>query len=69
MPLQFFHAYKLVFLCDVIGGAPTPGEETLAVDYFRLDKLPPLSTERTNERYLRDVFVAVEKPGKQVFFD
>ena len=47
-PLSFYHAYKLVFLCEITGGAARPNEETLDVAFFDFDDLPPLS-ERANE--------------------
>jgi ADP-ribose pyrophosphatase YjhB (NUDIX family) len=54
-PLEFYHAYKIVFLCDIIGGQASPSQETLAVDFFSFDNLPPLSRFRTNDRHLAEV--------------
>jgi ADP-ribose pyrophosphatase YjhB (NUDIX family) len=54
-PLEFYHAYKLVFLCEIIGGQAQPSHETLAVDFFSFDNLPPLSRFRTNDRHLAEV--------------
>ncbi len=54
-PLEFFHAYKIVFLCEITGGAARPSDETSAVDFFPFDDLPPLSPSRTDERHLKDV--------------
>lgn len=68
-PLEFHHAYKIVFLCDLVGGRPQPSNETLAVDFFSFDELPPLSTNRTNERHLRDVLAHIQDPGCPTFFD
>jgi ADP-ribose pyrophosphatase YjhB (NUDIX family) len=33
-PMEFFHAYKLIFLCDLLSGSPRPNHEILAVDFF-----------------------------------
>jgi ADP-ribose pyrophosphatase YjhB (NUDIX family) len=41
-----FHAYKLFFHCELTGGAPQTGHETLAVDFFPPDALPELSVSR-----------------------
>jgi len=41
-----FHAYKLFFRCELIGGLPASSQETTAVDWFAEDALPPLSTTR-----------------------
>ena len=68
-PLEFYHAYKIVFLCKLTGGTATPSSETLAVDFFDFDKLPPLSTQRTNERHLADVRARLRDPARGTAFD
>ena len=42
-PMEFYHAYKIIFLCQLLGGEPRISHETLAVDFFDLNNLPPLS--------------------------
>lgn len=68
-PLEFYHAYKLVFLCEITGGEARPGSETLAVDFFAFDNLPPLSSKRTNTRHLHDVQAHVHNSHHPVIFD
>jgi len=68
-PLQFFHAYKIVFLCEILSGFARPSEETLAVDFFDFDKLPPLSSSRTNERHLADVLAHYRDKNQATIFD
>lgn len=68
-PLDLYHAYKLIFLCALIDGEPTPSNETLAVDFFERDNLPMLSTSRTNERMLQEVFAHLENPNRPTAFD
>ena len=68
-PLEFYHAYKIIFLCEILGGEPTPSLETLAVDFFDPESLPPLSTSRTNERMIREVFEHVKNPTLPAAFD
>ena len=68
-PLHFFHAYKILFLCEILGGFARPSEETLAVDFFDFDKLPPLSSSRTNERHLADVLEHVKNGDQATVFD
>jgi ADP-ribose pyrophosphatase YjhB (NUDIX family) len=68
-PLQFYHAYKIVFLCDITGGNARPSEETLAVEFFDFDGLPSLSSSRTNERHLSDVLAHVKNKNLPAFFD
>ena len=55
IPLEFYHAYKIVFLCDIVGGHARPSEETLAVDFFSFENIPPLSRFRTNDRHLAEI--------------
>jgi ADP-ribose pyrophosphatase YjhB (NUDIX family) len=68
-PMEFFHAYKIIFLCELVGGEPRVSYETLAVDFFDPDQLPPLSSFRTNEDMIREVFAHVQNPGRPTAFD
>jgi hypothetical protein len=51
-PLELFHAFKIIFLCELTGGAATESNETDGVDFFDFEHLPPLSENRTNCRHL-----------------
>ena len=68
-PLEFYHAYKIIFLCRLLDGEPRTSYETLAVDFFDLQHLPPLSVYRTNEDMLKEVFAHVENPNRPAAFD
>jgi ADP-ribose pyrophosphatase YjhB (NUDIX family) len=68
-PFEFYHAYKIIFLCTLLGGEARISHETLAVDFFDLENLPPLSMYRTNENMLREVFAHVENPNRPTAFD
>jgi ADP-ribose pyrophosphatase YjhB (NUDIX family) len=69
-PLELFHAFKLVFLCDLIGGEPTPSAETSEVSFFSQDGIPPsLSGERTLPRHIIDAFAALADPNRPAVFD
>jgi ADP-ribose pyrophosphatase YjhB (NUDIX family) len=68
-PMEFYHAYKIIFLCSLLGGEPRTSHETLAVDFFDPDHLPPLSSYRTNEEMLREVFAHVADPSRPTAFD
>ena len=68
-PFEFYHAYKIIFLCKLLEGEPRTSDETLAVDFFDLDHLPPLSSYRTNETMLQEVFAHVENPDRRTVFD
>lgn len=68
-PLPLYHAYKLVFLCDIVGGEARGSDETLAARFFPFDELPPLSSNRTNERHLSEVRAHLDDPARPAAFD
>jgi ADP-ribose pyrophosphatase YjhB (NUDIX family) len=68
-PMEFYHAYKIIFLCRLLDGEPRISYETLAVDFFDPDHLPPLSRYRTNEDMIKEVFAHVDNPARQTAFD
>jgi len=68
-PMEFYHAYKLIFLCRLLGGEPRTSYETLAVDFFDPNELPPLSLFRTDEAMLQEVFAHVQDPLRPTAFD
>ncbi len=68
-PLSFYHAYKLIFLCEIVGGEARPSAETLAVAFFPFDALPPLSSERTSARHLAEIAAHLRDPYRPAAFD
>jgi len=68
-PMEFFHAYKIVFLCEIKGGKARTSDETMAVDFFGFDGLPPLSAHRTNERHLAEVQAHLRDKNRPTAFD
>jgi len=68
-PLGLYHAYKLIFMCTIVEGEPRPSNETLAVDFFDLYHLPPLSELRTHKRMLEEVFAHHADPSRPSFFE
>jgi ADP-ribose pyrophosphatase YjhB (NUDIX family) len=68
-PFEFYHAYKIIFLCRLLEGEPRTSHETLAVEFFEPDRLPPLSVYRTNEAMLKEVFAHVADPRRPTAFD
>lgn len=68
--MVFSHAYKLVFLCDLVGGEAATSNETTEVGWFPQDAIPqPFSGERTRQRHLDDIFTAYHDPSVQTVFD
>ncbi|MEJ2598708.1 MAG: NUDIX hydrolase N-terminal domain-containing protein [Anaerolineales bacterium] len=69
-PLEIFHAFKIVFLCDLIDGSPTPSNETSEVAFFGLKEIPAaLSGERTRLRHINDAFRALNDSHAETVFD
>lgn len=68
-PMEFYHAFKIIFLCEITGGKLRSSNETLAADFFDFEKLPPLSLNRTNERHLAEVLAHVRDHTRPAAFD
>ncbi len=68
-PMEFYHAFKIIFLCTLVDGEPRTSNETMAVGFFDLNELPPLSLFRTNESMLQEVFAHVQDPSRRTSFD
>ena len=68
-PSDFFHIYKLIFLCEIIGGRPTLSAETDGVDFFAPDNLPPLSTSRITAAQIKRIFSLQAQPDAPTDFD
>lgn len=69
VPMEFFHAYKIIFLCDLLGGEAHPNFEILDVGFFDPAALPPLSRGRTDTRMLDEVFAHLQDPSRPAAFD
>jgi ADP-ribose pyrophosphatase YjhB (NUDIX family) len=67
--MEFYHAYKLIFLCNITGGEARPSNETSAVDFFDLGHLPPLSNYRTSRQMLEEVFAHFANPARPAVFE
>ena len=64
-----FHAYKVFFLCELIGGAPAHSGETSGVNWFAEDRLPPLSLTRVVESQIHRFFEHARHPEWPADFD
>jgi ADP-ribose pyrophosphatase YjhB (NUDIX family) len=67
--LEFFHAFKIVFLCELTGGEAAASDETMDVSFFSFDDLPPLSLNRTNNKHIKDILAHLEDPQRSTSFD
>jgi|HubBroStandDraft_1064217.scaffolds.fasta_scaffold76455_2 ADP-ribose pyrophosphatase YjhB (NUDIX family) len=61
--------YKLFFICELIGGEPSPSIETSAVDFFARDQLPELSQGRTSPQQVERMFEYWKHPELTTEFD
>jgi len=69
-PLEVFHAFKIIFLCDLISGQARPSKETSEVAFFAKGEIPQLlSGERTRVRHIEDAFSAHARPDQPAVFD
>lgn len=68
--LRYHHAFKLVFLCDLVGGEASASMETSDVGWFERDEIPqPFSGMRTNWRHVEDAFRFHADPDQPTIFD
>ena len=63
-PHQIYH---VVFCCTAVTGTPVQTEETLGVDWFAADALPPLSPGHLDP--IGDAFHALADPSLPAVFD
>lgn len=69
-PLELFHAFKVVFLCELLSGEAVPSLETSEVAFFPRRAIPGhLSGERTRPRHILDAFAALDDPACPTVFD
>ena len=68
-PPFMFHIWKLLFVCEITGGAARLSNETDGVEFFALDNLPPLSTGRITETQLQLLHRYYLQPEASTEFD
>ncbi|MFW5490357.1 MAG: NUDIX hydrolase [Desulfovibrio sp.] len=68
-PIEFFHAYKIIFLCELKGGQPAPSDETSDCGFFAFDDLPELSPNRTPSALLMEIKEHLADPCRPAAFD
>jgi len=66
---HLYHIWKLFFVCEIIGGAPSASIETEAVEFFALEALPPLSIGRVTALQIAHMFEHRQHPGWPTTFD
>jgi ADP-ribose pyrophosphatase YjhB (NUDIX family) len=68
-PRQPEHVYKLVFLCQIIGGELATSLETSGADFFDSDDLPPLCPHRAARHYLDLAWQHASDPSLPTAYD
>jgi ADP-ribose pyrophosphatase YjhB (NUDIX family) len=69
-PMELFHAYKIIFLCELIDGEARTSTETSEVEFFEADDIPAeMSGERTRPRHIQDAFAALADSNRPTVFD
>lgn len=64
-----FHAYKLFFLCDLVGGSATESHETSGVGFFGEHEMPLLSLTRVTPGEIAHMFEHYRDPDRPTSFD
>lgn len=68
--LHLFHAFKVIFLCDLIEGEARTSIETTEVRFFKREEIPKdLLSSRTTVQQIDDAFKANAKPTEPTVFD
>lgn len=69
-PVELFHAFKIVFMCDLISGQARSSIETSEPAFFGRNAIPqPFAGERTRMRHIQDAFAALDDPARPTQFD
>lgn len=68
-PPCLFHVYKLIFICNVVGGSAKTSLETEAVCFFGEDELPALSESRVLSSQVKRAFAFARDPNLPPDYD
>jgi ADP-ribose pyrophosphatase YjhB (NUDIX family) len=68
-PPLIHHAWKLFFICELLGGEARPSEETEAVEFFAEGALPPLSVQRATAGQIAHMFEHLRNRKLPTSFD
>ncbi len=69
LPPMPFHVYKMLFVCEIIGGNPATNSETTEIGFFAGDALPPLSVSRNLPFQIQRMFEHARNPALATDFD
>jgi ADP-ribose pyrophosphatase YjhB (NUDIX family) len=69
LPVYAYKVCKFFVLCSLIDGEFEKNIETIKSDYFSLDNLPLLATEKNNEEQIKMYFEAYQSTNWKTLFD
>lgn len=69
LPIYAYKVCKIFILCTVIGGKFQKNMETTESNYFKLDELPLLATEKNNEKQIKMCFDAYKSDNWETLCD
>lgn len=69
LPLYAYGVCKIFVLCEITGGEFTPNIETVGSDFFSLNELPLLATEKNNKEQIELCFQAYHSNNWETVFD
>lgn len=69
LPVYAYKVCKVFVLCSLIDGEFQENIETIKSDYFSLDNLPALATEKNNEEQIKMCFEAYKSINWKTLFD
>jgi len=68
-PPSPIHVYKIFVKCNESGGELQAGMETTSVDFFKMDDLPDLSTDRNTIEQINMMFEFKNDPSRLTYLD
>jgi len=68
-PPSLYYTYKMLVLCELVGGEARESHETDGVGFFRRDALPELDTHRTTRGQLELAWAHRLDPARPTDFD
>ena len=68
-PPHPIHAYKLFFMCEIVGGEPSHSKETDGVAFFGENEIPELSAARVTPAQIARLFELYRHPEWPTDFD
>jgi ADP-ribose pyrophosphatase YjhB (NUDIX family) len=68
-PPSLFYTYKMLVLCDLVGGEARESHETDGVGFFRREAVPSLDLERTAPSQVACAFDHHADPSRPADFD